>query len=757
MNDWLARTVDRLYGYRLAILVPIHSALIVAANQAAFWLRFDGVIPAAQQPHVTSLIPLLVVVRLAVFLPLRLHQGVWRYASIWDLRNIVAGVAFSSLLFWTIVHGVIGATAYPRSVFIVDALLLICLMGGLRLGRRLWGFSGRRDNARRVLIYGAGDAGEMIARDMLVRRESDRQPVGFLDDSPTKRGQKIHGVPVVGGSDAVVDAIRRLRPDEILIAMPGADPAELRGVMRALASTRLPITTLPNLRDILDGKIEVGQIRRLAVEDLLPRAPIGFDPKPVRALLRGRHVLVTGAGGSIGSELCRQIATFHPASLILYERYENNLHAIAMDLADRGFSSAVHPVVGDVTDLGRLQGVFAEHLPEIVFHAAAHKHVPLMEWNPCEAVKNNVMGTRLLSKTSEQFGVERFILISTDKAVNPTSVMGATKRVAELLVQSVAAGSRTLFCTVRFGNVLASNGSVVSRFTEQIAKGGPVTVTHPEMRRFFMLIPEAVQLVLHVAAKADAGEAYILEMGEQIRVVDLARDLIRLLGHVPDEEVPIVFTGMRPGEKLFEELAGDDEVAGASDVKEIRRVWPRHRPERAWLDVQVGRLEELALGGDRDGVFKQLAAIVPAYRPDSTSLKPEDVSQQARPDAVIVRGQSQGETPEAVRTDLCPCCGSANFRRSRTRTLRERLHKALAGHEQLSRCRDCGWRGWHKASLAGDDAVPSDRRAAGPDDAGVLPPAEDRPLPNLAALDATVLATRLQAGTDSHYASSSSR
>ncbi len=640
MTDWLIRAINRFYAGRLATLALVHAALIAAANQAAFWLRFEGAIPAAQQPYVTSLLPLLVAIRLAVFLPLHLHQGVWRYASIRDLQRIVSGVALSSLLFWAIVHGAIGAAAYPRSVFVTDALLLVFLMGALRLGWRLWRAhdGGAAGPARRVLIYGAGDAGEAIAREMLAHPGSGRRPVGFLDDGSKTQGLEIHGLPVVGGGADAADAVTRLRPDEILIAMPSADPAALQRVMRTLAATGLPITTLPNVRDILDGKIDVHQIRRLAVEDVLPRAPIGLDRRPVRALLRGRRVLVTGAGGSIGSELCRQIAAFHPASLILYERYENNLYAVSTDLVDRGFASGLHPVLGDVADRGRLEEVFAEHRPDIVFHAAAHKHVPLMEHNPCEAVKNNVRGTRLAAETAERYGAERFILISTDKAVNPTSVMGATKRVAELVLQARAHTSGTFFSTVRFGNVLGSNGSVIPRFMAQIAKGGPVTVTHPEMRRFFMLIPEAVQLVLHAASQAHAGETYVLEMGEQIRVVDMARDLIRLSGRVPDEEIPVVFTGLRPGEKLYEELVGEEEEAGPSDIREIRRVRPKARVDATWLDAQVARLEQLAFAGHRAGVLDQLAAIIPTYRRDRDTQVP---AAKAEPEAAAVAEERQ--------------------------------------------------------------------------------------------------------------------
>ena len=316
----------------------------------------------------------------------------------------------------------------------------------------------------------------------------------------------------------------------------------------------------------------MSQIRKLAIEDLLARPPVGLDPAPVRQLIAGRCVMVTGAGGSIGSELCRQIAAFGPKTLLLFERYENTLFAIANELQDRWPALDVRPLVGDVCDAGRLAGVFSRHAPHIVFHAAAHKHVPLMELSPCEAVKNNVFGTQQLVDVASRFGVERFILISTDKAVNPTSAMGVSKRVAEMIVQSKNGSSKTAFAAVRFGNVLGSNGSVVPRFLEQIKAGGPVTVTHPDMRRFFMLIPEAVQLVMHAAAMAKGGEVFVLDMGEQIKVLDMARTLIRLSGFVPDTDIPITFTGLRPGEKLYEELVGSEESVEPSGTEKINRI-----------------------------------------------------------------------------------------------------------------------------------------------------------------------------------------
>src|SRR3954463_2415537 len=435
-----------------------------------------------------------------------------------------------------------------------------------------------------------------MVRDMKNNAWYGLQPIGFVDDDKSKVGRRIHGVPVLGTRNELAQILKRDHPDEVLIALPKADAATIRAIVRVLERFKLPIKTLPNLRDIIDGKVEVTQIRSLAVEDLLSRAPVGLDPIPVRRLIAGKRVMVTGAGGSIGSELCTQIALLKPAALVMLERYENSLHAIRLELEDRKISFALHPVIGDVTDLARVTDVLHTHRPDIIFHAAAHKHVPLMEENPCEAVKNNVRGTRLMAQAAEQYGVDRFIMISTDKAVNPTSVMGSSKRVAEMVIQAQGQGSGTSFSTVRFGNVLGSNGSVIPRFVGQIKAGGPGTITPPEMRRFFMLIPEAVQLVLHAAAQAENGATYVLEMGEQVKLVDMARDLIRLSGFIPDEDIKIDYIGLRPGEKLYEELVGEGETASASAVEKILCVRSR-RGAPANFFVDIDRLESDAAEG----------------------------------------------------------------------------------------------------------------------------------------------------------------
>ncbi|MBI2187973.1 MAG: polysaccharide biosynthesis protein [Acidobacteria bacterium] len=604
--------------YRRIGNVLLHILLAASANSVAFWLRFDGQVPVDQTALRLNLVPALLLVRVVTLLPFRLYEGVWRYTGWWDLRNTVLAVVASSTAFFVLVHGILGNERYPRSVFIIEALLLIFMMCGVRaigrVSRELWGF--RRH--RRVLICGAGDAGAMLAREM--REHSGYLPVGFVDDDRRKLGQRIHGAPVLGTRKDLPWIVERYAPEEALIAMPGAGPAAVRAFVEALRPFKLLITTTPGAREIIDGKVAVGQIRKLQIEDLLSRAPIVPQPLLVKELIRGRRILVTGAGGSIGSELCRQIALLEPEVLVLFERHENALYEIASSLADQGLRS-VRPVVGDITDQKRVDAVFAEHRPELVFHAAAHKHVPMMEDNPCEAVKNNVGGTRTLVDAARRHDVGTFVLISTDKAVNPTSVMGATKRVAELMVRAQRANG-TSYLTVRFGNVLASNGSVVPRFLEQIRAGGPLTVTHPDVTRYFMLIPEAVHLVLQAAAVGEHGSTYVLDMGEQIRVADMARTLIRLCGFVPDEEIRVDFVGLRPGEKLFEELVTEDETVRRSAVDHVLEVMPARGPDVRSLAARVRELEAAAAADDAAGVLALLKRVVPEYEPPEIGEAP---------------------------------------------------------------------------------------------------------------------------------------
>jgi FlaA1/EpsC-like NDP-sugar epimerase len=608
--------------YRRPFVVSINLALILLANYLAFWLRFDGAIPDGDSRLLWQMFPWLLVIRGLTFIPFRLYGGMWRYTSIWDLRNIIGGVVCSSVAFYVLVRWGFGVVAYPRSVYVVDALLLVFLLGGLRLSRRVYReFGGSDRPMKRVLIYGAGDAGERIVRDMRHRGHSEYRPIGFIDDDPIKSGNRIHGVKVLGTREVLPRVMDQLKPDTVLVAIPRAGPSTIRKIVKILESFKVPIQTLPNLRSLMDGTVDVGKIRNLSIEDLLDRVPVDLDAKSLRHLISGKRVLVTGAGGSIGSELCRQIACLSPAALVLWDRYENGLFAVTNEIASRPNPVQTHAVIGDVTDRNRVVRIMEEYQPQIVFHAAAHKHVPLMEDSPCEAVKNNVGGTRVLAEIAQECHVERFILISSDKAVNPSSVMGASKRVAELVIRHLSPIGRTIFATVRFGNVLGSNGSVVPTFIDQIKAGGPVTVTHPDVRRYFMLIPEAVHLVLHAGELAKSGELFVLDMGEQIKVLDMARNLISLSGFVPEEEISIKFIGLRPGEKLFEELVGADETAAPSSISKILQVRSDETPHSYDFPKQIEELEWVASLGDRDSVLKRLSELVPSYRPHSISVE----------------------------------------------------------------------------------------------------------------------------------------
>jgi FlaA1/EpsC-like NDP-sugar epimerase len=700
-------------------IAVIHITVAVVTNYCAFLLRFDGHIPQQVVALWVHTLPALVITRAVLFTVFRLYEGLWRYTSIWDLRNLIAAVLLGTASFSGALYA-LGTTSYPRSVYVIDTLLLLVTLSGIRLSKRIYGELSGGARGKRVLVYGAGNAGELIVRDMKQNREYGYQPIGFMDDDSAKIGRRIHGVPVLGGRADLRAVLQKHKPDEILIAIPHAQPSDVRTIVRALEAYKIPIKTLPKLTDVIGDKVQVNDIRSLSVEDLLARPPVGLDPATVKHLIRGRRVMVTGAGGSIGSELCRQIVKLKPASLVMFERYENSLHAVRLELEDGNPACGLHPVVGDVADTACVGAVMQRYQPEIVFHAAAHKHVPLMEENPCEAIKNNVRGTRLLAQAAEFYGVDRFIFISTDKAVNPTSVMGASKRLAEMAIQTQAMGSGTSFAIVRFGNVLGSNGSVVPRFLEQIRKGGPVTVTHPEMRRFFMLIPEAVQLVLHSAAQAESGGTYVLEMGDQVKLVDMARDLIRLAGFVPDEEIPIAFTGLRPGEKLYEELVGINELAGPSRIEKIHRVTSRTPPDPDFF-VSLEKIEAEAAEGDVSAVRASLQVLIPEYcnPADVQAVQLPEPAEQVEPiEAADRQDLSHSEGDELYQ--YCPSCISARVHRSHARTLVERMRRNMSP-ERLFRCDSCGWRGWLMPLVSIESEL-----------------ADEAPAPNLADVDRAV-------------------
>lgn len=603
--------------------LAIQTALAVVSSWLARWLA-DGHPPAgASMDRWIALLPLLVPVRALAFAPFGLYAGVWRYADARELAAIAGAVSTGSVALAVLAATPLAAVDLPPRFLVIDSLVLVLLLGAVRLASRVPMGRPRAQGRRRVLVYGAGDAGEMIVRDMQRRADSPYEAVGIIDDDPAKLGLRIHGVRVVGGRDRLPAAMTALAPDEVLLAMPSASLATLRAIVDALQPYRVPIKTLPGLRELPVCHVEIAQIRELALEDLLTRPVVGLAEGPVRALVEGRRVLVTGAGGSIGSELCRQLLRWRPASLVLVERHENALFWLTRELQALSPGAPLVPALADVTNAPHMARLFAAERPDIVFHAAAHKHVPMLEDHPCEAVRNNVFGTLTVARAAERYGTDRFVLVSTDKAVSPTSVMGATKRMAELIVQVLMRESPTRCTAVRFGNVLGSSGSVVQVWLRQIKAGGPVTVTDAAMRRYFMLIGEAVALVQQAAAIAEPGTVYALEMGEAIPVVDLARRLIRLAGYRPDVDIPIAFIGTRPGERLEERLVGPDESVGESPARGLMVVRPHELPPPDLLQVRLAALERLVRTGHESATRDVLMQMAGAAHPAGAVELPE--------------------------------------------------------------------------------------------------------------------------------------
>jgi FlaA1/EpsC-like NDP-sugar epimerase len=685
----------RLHRY---LSVAVQLVIVAGANAAAFALRFDANPPAWAFTAWLEMLPALLLVRALTFRWCGLYKDIWGYTGFYDVVAILKAVTLSSVIFVALASSPLGPPAYPRSVFIIDAIVVAAALAGVRMSRHVlaelaapWQ---RRDasaqsGAKRLLIIGAGAVGEMLVREMRLRPDYGYEPVGLVSDDETGVGHRIHGVPVLGSRRDLGRILSAHRPHEILIAIPDADPAVLRSIVQALEHHDIPLKTLPRLRHLIEGTFELRHIRSLGFEDLLARAPVGLDKAPLRRLIAGRRVLVTGAGGSIGGELCRQIAAMAPAACIMLDRNENGLHALLLELRDRHNGTTLEPVIADVTDAARIDAVFARYRPEIIFHAAAHKHVPMMEANPCEAIKNNVTGTAIVADAAEKHLADRFIMISTDKAVNPSSMMGASKRLAELVVRAHSARSETTFATVRFGNVLGSSGSVVPLFLEQIRRGGPVTVTHPEVRRFFMLIPEAVQLVLHAAAQAGGAATYVLEMGEQVKLLDMARHLIRVSGHVPDRDIAIKFIGLRPGEKICEELVGDRETVRPSSVDKILRVTEPERPSDATLRI-IAAIQNVARENDTAAVRMLLGRLLPAFEranADRHADRPVPVETPQTVDAAAV-----SEPATAGAGHICHVCESGRLRRTRARTFLERVTRSV-GDKRLFACDGCGWRG----------------------------------------------------------------
>jgi FlaA1/EpsC-like NDP-sugar epimerase len=603
-------------GARRALVIAVHLGLWAASLGLAFLLRFDFRIPPQYADAIGLWLPVLLGFRTLAFYRWGLFRGIWRYTGAKDLVAILKATTIATLALTAFL--VFGLGGFPRSIVVIEWLGAVILVGGMRFSIR-WlkptNVPPVEAKKQRLLVLGAGDAGEMLLREIQQRHAARYEPVGLLDDDQHKRGAHIHGVRVLGAIEDLPIVASSHEADEVIIAIPSATGQQMRRIVDLCKASGVRFRTIPGLDRLIDGRVTVNQLRNVAIEDLLGRDPVQLDMEAISAAMKGHVVMVSGAGGSIGSEICRQVCRFAPGALLLVERAENNLFHVHRELAARHPQVPLVPCVADVGDAARMEELFQDHRPTVVFHAAAHKHVPMMEWNPGEAVKNNVVGTKTLADLADRHGVGRFVMISTDKAVNPTSVMGASKRVAEIYVQALSQRSRTRFVTVRFGNVLGSAGSVIPIFQEQIASGGPVTVTHPEMKRYFMTIPEASQLVLQAGTMGDGGEIFILDMGEPVRIADLARDLITLSGLEPEVDVEIRYTGVRPGEKLFEELSVDTENADRTRHPKI--FVGRFRPH-PWDEVQQHVSELAALAHERiEDILAKFREVVPEYHPDA--------------------------------------------------------------------------------------------------------------------------------------------
>lgn len=581
-QETILKIINIIMPYRKAIVVGIQLCIFTISNYLAFFIRFDGNIPSFAYKLLLSYLLMLVSLRIIFLFSFSLDRGLWRYASVRDLLNITAAVSLGSLLFFFGVRYIFGETSYPRSIYGIDWLLNIFFLGGIRLFRRLHEeIDVEQNDKKRIIVIGAGDSAEMLIRDVEQRHSYPYRIIGLVDDDPRKKSLQIRNIPVLGTRTDLKKIVEKEEPEEFLIAIPSVSGVKLESIVKDLRQFSLPIKIVPNLWDILSGKEDWSTIRTVEPEDILFRAPICDECRELKGFFENKRVMITGAGGSIGSELSRQMAFFNPACLILFERHEESLYKVDMELRSlltsqllkSSNSTKLFSTIGDVLDERRIDEVMNRFHPEIVLHAAAYKHVPLMENNPHEAFKTNVIGTRMIAEKSREFKVERFALISTDKAVNPVNVMGMTKRIAEEIIRYLSENTyeKTKYIIVRFGNVLESSGSVVPLFREQIKKGGPVTVTHPEITRYFMTISEAVSLVLQATAMGNGKEVFVLDMGKPVKILDLAKRMIGLYGHRPGDDIEIAFIGLRPGEKLHEVLFNSDEVIEKTYHPKINR------------------------------------------------------------------------------------------------------------------------------------------------------------------------------------------
>jgi FlaA1/EpsC-like NDP-sugar epimerase len=556
------------YTKRVSLLMLLDSIIVLTAIYIGYYILLAQFSIYTLPTLIISSIALLASHHLFAFI-YRLYQKAWEYASVGEMMAIIRAVTFSILVTGA-VQLIVNGNVYTR-VLLVTWMLHVILIGGSRFSWRMYRdyYMKTKNEKKRALIIGAGSAGSMLVRQLMKSHDTDLEAIGFIDDDAKKQKLQIYGVTVLGGTKDIPSIVEKYQIENIIIAIPSLRKVQLQEVYQECSKTTAKTQIMPMIEDIVSGRVSVNQFRDVQVEDLLGREPVELDIKSISEKLTGKTILVTGAGGSIGSEICRQVSKFKPKKLLLLGHGENSIYTIDMELRNKHKDEfEIIPVIADIQDRDRIFEVMGVHTPGVVYHAAAHKHVPLMEFNPKEAVKNNVIGTKNVAEASDIFGVGTFVLVSSDKAVNPTNVMGSTKRIAEMVIQNLDKDSQTNFVAVRFGNVLGSRGSVIPLFKRQIQAGGPVTVTHPDMTRYFMTIPEASRLVMQAGALARGGEIFVLDMGEPVKIVDLAKNLIKLSGYTIDE-IGIKYAGIRPGEKMFEELLGENEIHGEAVFPKI--------------------------------------------------------------------------------------------------------------------------------------------------------------------------------------------
>jgi FlaA1/EpsC-like NDP-sugar epimerase/lipopolysaccharide/colanic/teichoic acid biosynthesis glycosyltransferase len=600
--------------------LPIDILLILTSYLSAYLLRFELYIPPQELSIFLKSISVVLFARIVTFYAFGIYKNLWKYVGVRDLITIVLACTVSSVMIIAMLY-VIGIVAHSRSIFFIDWLLCIALIGASRLSLRILSEnSGPEQKFRKnVLIIGAGDVGDMALRMLHFDSQNNYHVVGFIDNDYAIRGKTIHGLKVLGAYENIPEIVSIFRVDEVLIAVPEISSSEMKTILKYCKESNVRHRIVPAVNDLLNGSVHLAKFRKVEIADLFGRQPVELNLTAISSLIKGKRVLVTGAGGSIGSELCRHISEHHPRCLILVDKNENYLHEIRCELESQYETLTYYCSLCSITNCKKLRMVFFKYRPDIVFHAAANKHVPLSDENPEEAVWNNVFGTKVLANIANEFNVKQFVMISTDKAVNPTSVMGATKRIAECYIQALAGHSKTTYVTVRFGNVLNSNGSVIPIFRKQIENGGPITITHPDMERYFMSISEAVQLILQTVTIGKTGEIFILEMGKSIRIMDMAIDLISQAGFKPFEDIPIKIIGLRPGEKKFEELVGRNEERVTTAHANIKILKSNHEESYSQIEQKLEGLINLETLDNRESLISKLQELVPEYSPNNVN------------------------------------------------------------------------------------------------------------------------------------------